>query len=222
MKKCGAKTTKGGTCQLVAGFGTDHVGTGRCRVHGGKSKGAAKGNKFSLKHGIYSRLFTDDELDEAKSMQGSVENELAIARLQLFRLLQTQNKHGDEPLIDKVEESTIVQEGKKSNTLERMERSARECGEYYDPDGDEDLIQEQESEVFSRKRIYQRRDFQNEYVRLTALIARLEQQILHAKKTKAEIKIIEVTGNKSEDADDKLTDTELDKEIQELISGFEI
>lgn len=247
MRKCGAKTKKGDKCQNPQGHGTDHVGTGRCRLHGGASKGAPKGSQNALKHGIYSKLFSHEELTAAKEMQGSVENELAIARLQLFRLLQMEQKQGDSLQIDKVEEKTIVQdettkekEKEKKAFLKHLLRSAKEAGEHYDPDGDEDYMarnsegyffqdrdkdeveDEDESEVFERKRTYQRRDFHGEFVRLTSLIARLEQQILHSTKTKAEIRIIEVTGNKTDDADDKLTDTELDKEIQELIGGFSL
>ena len=33
--RCGAKTRSGGTCKKEAGWGTDHVGHGRCRLHGG-------------------------------------------------------------------------------------------------------------------------------------------------------------------------------------------
>lgn len=37
---CGAKKKQGpGTCTKVAGFGTDHVGTGHCKWHGGSSPG---------------------------------------------------------------------------------------------------------------------------------------------------------------------------------------
>lgn len=239
MRKCGAKTRAGGKCQLNAGHGTDHIGSGKCKLHGGASKGAPKGNKNAVKHGIYSRIFSDAELDQAKAMQGSVETELAIARLQLMNLLELQKEYSDRPILDKVEESTIVTDDKekekkkldglKANFFKDLVRSAKNAGEYYDPDGDEDYIGEgenpsgtKESEVFTRKRTYQRRDFQNEFVRLTSLIARLEQQILQAAKTKAEIKIIEVTGNKSDDADDKLTDTELDQELQGFIGRFPI
>ncbi len=34
---CGANKTKGGTCTHVAGYGTDHVGYGRCKFHGGST-----------------------------------------------------------------------------------------------------------------------------------------------------------------------------------------
>ncbi|MBP5896324.1 hypothetical protein [Streptomyces scabiei] len=39
--KCGAQKRQGGpgeTCTFVAGWGTDHVGTGRCRLHGGNTR----------------------------------------------------------------------------------------------------------------------------------------------------------------------------------------
>lgn len=230
MRKCGAKTRAGGKCQYVAGHGTDHVGTGKCKLHGGASKGAPKGNKNAVKHGIYSRIFSDAELDQAKAMQGSVETELAIARLQLMKLLELQRDFNEVPVLDKVEERTIVQddkekkktEGIKAQFFKDLVRSARDAGEYYDPDGDEDFIGQEdtkESEVFERKRIYQRRDFQNEYVRLTSLIARLEQQTLQAKKIHAEIEIIR-RGDKQVDDIEQLTNTELDAQIQAAIEGI--
>ena len=42
---CGAKTRTGGTCKRVAGFGTSHVGAGRCKSHGGATRnGELSGN----------------------------------------------------------------------------------------------------------------------------------------------------------------------------------
>jgi hypothetical protein len=34
---CDARTRSGGLCKLSAGWGTDHVGAGRCKMHGGSS-----------------------------------------------------------------------------------------------------------------------------------------------------------------------------------------
>jgi len=34
---CGAKTRAGTSCRRPAGWGTDHVGEGRCKLHGGRS-----------------------------------------------------------------------------------------------------------------------------------------------------------------------------------------
>lgn len=48
-KRCGAKTRKGTPCTNWA------MPNGRCRMHGGKSTGAPKGNMNALKHGRYTR-----------------------------------------------------------------------------------------------------------------------------------------------------------------------
>lgn len=45
--KCGAKTRGGKKCPQKAGWGTNHVGIGKCRKHGGKSG--------TLTHGRYSK-----------------------------------------------------------------------------------------------------------------------------------------------------------------------
>jgi len=45
--RCGARTRSGSQCRSPA------MPNGRCRMHGGKSPGAPKGNKNSLKHGHY-------------------------------------------------------------------------------------------------------------------------------------------------------------------------
>lgn len=45
---CGAKTRQGGACLNAP------MRNGRCRMHGGKSPGAPKGNKNAWKHGKYS------------------------------------------------------------------------------------------------------------------------------------------------------------------------
>ena len=46
--RCGAKTRTGAPCQTPA-----VKGKRRCRMHGGNSPGAPKGNQNALKHGIY-------------------------------------------------------------------------------------------------------------------------------------------------------------------------
>jgi hypothetical protein len=45
--KCGAKKRSGGLCTQIAGWGTDHAGEGRCKLHGGSSP---------IKHGRYSTI----------------------------------------------------------------------------------------------------------------------------------------------------------------------
>jgi hypothetical protein len=46
--RCGAKTRRGTPCAGMA------MPNGRCRMHGGTSPGAPKGNRNAWKHGHYS------------------------------------------------------------------------------------------------------------------------------------------------------------------------
>jgi len=48
-KSCGAKTRRGDPCQAWS------MPNGRCRMHGGASPGAPRGNRNAWKHGKYSR-----------------------------------------------------------------------------------------------------------------------------------------------------------------------
>src|ERR1700732_3535090 len=46
-RRCGARTRNGSPCRSAA------MPNGRCRMHGGMSPGAPKGNKNAFKHGHY-------------------------------------------------------------------------------------------------------------------------------------------------------------------------
>jgi uncharacterized protein YjcR len=46
-RRCGARTRRGSRCQSPA------MPNGRCRLHGGMSPGAPKGNKNAYIHGYY-------------------------------------------------------------------------------------------------------------------------------------------------------------------------
>lgn len=59
MEICGAKNRQGTPCQHPAGWGTPHKGTGRCKLHGGLSPGAPKGNRNAEKTGEYSQGFLE-------------------------------------------------------------------------------------------------------------------------------------------------------------------
>jgi uncharacterized protein YjcR len=48
--RCGAKTRSGKPCRSPG------MPNGRCRMHGGPSPGAPKGNQNAFKHGRYSAL----------------------------------------------------------------------------------------------------------------------------------------------------------------------
>ena len=49
-KRCGARTRSGKPCRSPA------MTNGRCRMHGGPSPGAPKGNWNAFKHGYYSAV----------------------------------------------------------------------------------------------------------------------------------------------------------------------
>jgi len=223
---CGANA-RNGKCKKEAGWGTNHLGSGRCKYHGGvvgKNHGAPKGSQNALKHGIYSRVLKDDDLDAAMQMQGSIDTELAIARLQLARVLE-QMQEGDDPTLDQVEETTIaVDDPAKAAEKVRRERGAdaKRCGEYYDADDDDDVPSGEESQPVARKRIFKRRDWTGEYTRLTALIARLESQRLGMLHKQVEIERLKKEADKDGGGSevDGLTDTELDSEICQFAEGL--
>jgi glucans biosynthesis protein len=48
-RACGARTRSSDRCESVP------MHNGRCRIHGGMSPGAPKGNRNAWKHGLYSR-----------------------------------------------------------------------------------------------------------------------------------------------------------------------
>lgn len=214
---CGAKTRAGKPCKK-----TPVEGKQRCRLHGGLSTGPSKGSKNALKHGMYSRLFTDEQLDEAQAMQGDVSRELAIARIQLVNCLNHRKAQGDTPQLDEIKDETLADEEDEDVVKKARAKDAARCGEYYDPD--EDDYGGQESEPLKRTRIYRTRDWANEEARLITLIAKLEMQLvrqqisvveLEHKKKEAErvSKIGEGEGKKY----DEMTDGEIDEQLLKLI-----
>ncbi len=71
---CGAKTRAGTPCQQVAGWGTDHVGEGKCKLHGGKSTGPKdktklKENKNAETHGFFSKYLPEESLNIIQEIQ---------------------------------------------------------------------------------------------------------------------------------------------------------
>lgn len=56
---CGATNRDGGPCGLPAGWGTEHVGEGRCKLHGGASLAGEDSPQF--KHGLFSDYLGDED-----------------------------------------------------------------------------------------------------------------------------------------------------------------
>ena len=74
---CGAKKrngpNKGEPCRRPAGWGTNHPGTGRCKLHGGCSTGPPKGSKNHLITGEYEKILYDMLTDEEKLVWDNVD-----------------------------------------------------------------------------------------------------------------------------------------------------
>lgn len=190
--KCEAKKKDGGHCQNSAGHGTDHVGTGRCRFH---DRGAKAKNKNAQKHGMYARVFSDADMKEAREMQGGLEYELVITRLQLFNLLKAQEENNQQGLVlEEISERTIAQENS-DNVVN-------------------------ESPPFERKRISKRRDFTNELCRLVSLITTLEKATLDMELKQLAIDELKRRKEPKQGQNDldHMTDRELDEKIMELFS----
>ena len=71
-KYCGAKTRAGTPCKRPAGWGTNHVGEGRCKLHGGKSTGPPpekmKKNSNARTHGLFAKYLPDETLEIMNSI----------------------------------------------------------------------------------------------------------------------------------------------------------
>lgn len=85
MMKCGAKTRKNTPCEQPAGWGTNHVGEGRCKLHGGKAPQVEK------KYELYKQCLMEDEKETFEKLLNSrdLENELAMLRIALMRCMET-------------------------------------------------------------------------------------------------------------------------------------
>ncbi|WP_201595344.1 HGGxSTG domain-containing protein [Psychrobacter vallis] len=214
---CGAKTRAGKPCN-----NKPIAGKKRCRLHGGLSTGPSKGSKNNLKHGMYSRIFTDEQLDEAQAMQGDVSRELAIARIQLVNCLNHRKAQGDTPQLDEIKDETLADEEDEDVVKKARAKDAQRCGEYYDPD--EDDYGGQESEPLKRTRVYRARDWANEEARLINLIAKLEMQlvkqqisVVELEQKKKEVERVSKIGEGEGKKYDEMTDGEIDEQLLKLI-----
>ena len=74
------------------------MANGKCRIHGGLSTCAPKGNKNSAKPGsIYSKFMTDEELDILDQVDlDNLDQEIKVYRIRLYRLLAEEQKQKDE------------------------------------------------------------------------------------------------------------------------------
>ena len=224
---CGGRSRKtGALCKRPAGWGTDHPGTGSCKLHGGCSKGAPVGNQYARKHGLYARLFPADLLEQAAQMRGSIAAELDIARIQLSIVIEKLQANALD--ITKLEIKTLAMEEAGGNgeakRARRIEREAERFGEYYDPDdGDFGIVEE--SQPVEVKKTRELRDWLQDFFRLTSLVARLEQQLQQAERHHVDLRLAKKQLEREEKPEGvgdakQLTSTELDAAILGAIHGF--
>ena len=108
-KICGAKTKRGTPCKRPAGWGTNHVGEGRCKLHGGASTGPKnqKNNKNAVTTGEHEAIWIDTLEDEEKDLLNKItldkikqiDNEIKLTEIRERRMLKRIQKLKDSELM---------------------------------------------------------------------------------------------------------------------------
>ena len=109
-------------CANKAGFRTDHVGDGRCYLHGGGSKTANKGNNHAETHGLYAdrqNYYSNRSTEEQQWIDGVVESLLAdnMAKLQMVRNIAI-DMHKQQRANDYIDEVGVVNKDKTTGYTE--------------------------------------------------------------------------------------------------------
>jgi len=126
---CGATNREDQPCGLPAGWGTDHVGEGRCKLHGGASP-TGKDNP-AFKHGLFSDHLDEEdrqtaealtEYDDAKKLEELINWRLARLR----RYLRQTTDVDEESFFDKFDR--LVQEGRKNGDPGLSAKQIKELG----------------------------------------------------------------------------------------------
>lgn len=71
-KTCDATTRTGEPCKRRAGWGTDHVGEGRCKQHGGASPSGKDHGQYE--HGGFAEKLDEDDIIEAFAEAADADN----------------------------------------------------------------------------------------------------------------------------------------------------
>lgn len=154
-EKCGAKNRNNGLCNHPAGWGTDHLGTGRCKYHGGKTP---KGQKNALKHGAYENMAikrlvkksVDGELvpdvpeqEHFKQIPVDLQlkTELQILRYKLLRLLSPVEQQVAMPVGEEIQIARIdVDEVTKAKAIARLAAEIRKVVKDMGNEGGEEAL----------------------------------------------------------------------------------
>lgn len=133
---CGATTRQADSaesCQLPAGWGTDHVGEGRCKLHGGAANNRGE-NNGNYKHGAWSKYadYDDDVLESVAQVEDdlAVLEELRNERLaQYYTVLQyyaeTEGVQVAQQILDKIDSGEDIDRGMISELARVMQVSTQ-------------------------------------------------------------------------------------------------
>jgi len=108
---CNSRTKTGDYCTQKSGWATDHVGTGRCKLHGGASTGRPKKN-FSageyLNKDIIKQFEGISEEDPTELI--NLDNEINVVRGHLYEFAEitTKDKKGNPKPIDGNKLATFI------------------------------------------------------------------------------------------------------------------
>jgi hypothetical protein len=127
-KRCAAKNRRGKLCAKGAGWGTDHPGHGRCKLHGGASP---------IKHGRFSRIARARLGQVFEEMEADPEPlnllpDLILIRAQVAFLLE---KHGPSPMVAELAEKAakiadliLKRKSEGAITLQTLQRVVEQLG----------------------------------------------------------------------------------------------
>ena len=123
---CGAKAkSTGERCKLVAGYGTSHLGEGRCKYHGGASTGPPKKNKNAVSTGEHETIWMDTLSDEEKLLIPKIkhkvidliDDDIKLIEIRIRRMMQRINLADDAENVANIEEALTRVQGKKTRLL---------------------------------------------------------------------------------------------------------
>lgn len=93
---CGGKTRAGGECRREAGWATDHVGYGRCKLHGGRAPAGRKAAARERAVAEGRRYIDEVDVDPARAMLSAVRLHAGIRQHYLEALAELNGADGDE------------------------------------------------------------------------------------------------------------------------------
>lgn len=120
-KYCGGKTRKGTKCKRPAGWGTDHVGSGKCKLHGGASLKGIESPRYDS--GRYSKYVPEAVQSKITDLDNypllDLADELQTQRALIARYLELVQS-GERPLLETNIDMLMVWMNKVGVMVERI------------------------------------------------------------------------------------------------------